>query len=140
MEPFVSVGPVLSLIVKVRETDVPVLPQASAAVQCALITRVAPQPATLLSSTYTGVAAPLQASLALAPLFQLLSAARLPAPSHSTVLSAGAVTTGGVSSSTVMVWLHEEELPHSSVAVQVRLVAYLILPPVAQLPAMAVSL
>src|SRR5437762_13463210 len=82
---------------------------------------------------------PLPTSLAVAPLFQLFSAARLPAPSHSTVLSAGAVTTGGVLSSTVMVWLHEAELPHSSVAVQVRLVAYLILPPVAQLPAMAVS-
>src|SRR5438445_9707962 len=55
------------------------------------------------------------------------------------VLSAAQAIVGGVLSSTVMVWLHESELPHSSVAVQVRLVAYLILPPVAQLPAMAVS-
>src|SRR5437899_9432334 len=46
---------------------------------------------------------------------------------------------GGVLSCTVMVWLQEAVLPHSSVATQVRLVAYLILPPVAQLPAMGVS-
>src|SRR2546427_10091199 len=59
---------------------------------------------------------------------------------HSMVLSAAQAIVGGVLSSTVMVWLHEAELPHSSVAVQVRLVAYLILPPgVPQLPAMAVS-
>src|SRR5437667_6813851 len=56
------------------------------------------------------------------------------------VLSAAQAMVGGVLSSTVMVWLQEAELPHSSVAVQVRLVAYLILPPgVPQLPAMGVS-
>src|SRR2546427_4425822 len=59
---------------------------------------------------------------------------------HSMVLSAAQAIVGGVLSSTVMVWLQEALLPHSSVAVQVRLVAYLILPPgVPQLPAMAVS-
>ncbi len=93
---------------------------ASVAVQWALITRVAPQPATLLSSTYTGVAAPLHTSLALAPFFQSSKAARLPAPSHSTVLSAGAVTTGAVVSIKVMCWTQVAELPHGSVAFQVR--------------------
>src|SRR5437773_6551889 len=56
------------------------------------------------------------------------------------VLSTAQAIVGGVLSSTVMVWLQLLWLPHSSVAVQVRLVAYLILPPgVPQLPAMAVS-
>src|SRR5437879_13357608 len=50
------------------------------------------------------------------------------------VLSAAQAIVGGVLSSTVMVWLHEALLPHSSVAVQVRLVAYLILPPGAPQP------
>src|SRR5438067_13778141 len=45
------------------------------------------------------------------------------------VLSAAQAINGGVLSSTVIVWLQLLWLPHSSVAVQVRLVAYLILPP-----------
>src|SRR6266851_3591166 len=115
-------GPVLSWIVKVRVTEVPRLPQASVAVQCALITRVEPQPAVLLSSTYVALAVPLQISLALAPLFQLFRAARLPAPSHSTVLSEGAVTTGAVVSWIVKVRVAELELlPRASATVQCAL-------------------
>ena len=44
-------GGVVSSIVKVLEVEVPRLPQASVAVQCALNTRVEPHPAVLLSST-----------------------------------------------------------------------------------------
>src|SRR6266446_1152360 len=61
------------------------------------------------------------------------------ASGHSMVLSAAQAMVGGVLSSTVIVWLHVAVLPHSSVAVQVRLVAYLILP-VGQVPAMGVSM
>src|SRR5687768_17059017 len=42
--------------------------------------------------------------------------------SHETVAFAGQVMTGGVVSKIVMVWLHVAELPHSSVALQVRII------------------
>src|SRR5262245_54689785 len=54
---------------------------------------------------------------------------------HSIDVSAAQAMTGGVVSWTEIVWLHELLLPHSSVATQVRLIAYLILPPLPQLPA-----
>src|SRR5262245_65540211 len=47
---------------------------------------------------------------------------------------------GAVVSSTEMVWLQVAALPHSSVAVQVRLTRYLILPPAAQVPGRVSSL
>ena len=51
---------------------------------------------------------------------QAFRAAVLPAPSHSTVRSAAAVSIeGGVVSSIVIVWSAEEILPQSSVAVHV---------------------
>ena len=110
------VGLVVSSIVKVLLAEVPVLPQASVEVQWAVITRVPPQPGVLLSSTYVGVDAPLQVSLALAPFFQVFKAVVLPAPSHSTIWLAGAVTVGGVVSLTVMVWVQVLLWPQESVA------------------------
>src|SRR5580765_5992644 len=93
----------VSWIVKVLLKDVPVFPHASVAVQWAVITRVAPHPGTLLSSTYTGLAAPLHVSNALAPPCHAVNAAPFPAPSHSTMVLLGAVTTGGVVSLTRIV-------------------------------------
>src|SRR6266446_803426 len=119
----VTSGGVLSLIVKVLLPEVPVLLQASVEVQWALITTVPPQPGVLLSCTYTGAAVVPQVSLALAPLFQAFRAAVLPAPSHSTVTSAGAVTSGGVLSLIVKVLLPEVPvLLQASVEVQWALI------------------
>src|SRR5260370_11187145 len=60
-------------------------------------------------------------------------------PDTSLFGSAAQAMTGGVVSCTEMVWLHVAVLPHSSVATQVRLVEYLILP-AGQLPRRAASL
>src|SRR5439155_76852 len=115
----VRLGSVVSTIVKIRLAETAALLHASVAVQCAVITRVAPQPGTLLSSTYTGVTAPLQISLALAPAFQVASAVVLPVPSHSTLSLAGGVRLGSVVSTIVKVRLAETAASFlASVAVQ----------------------
>src|SRR5204863_6898511 len=91
----------------------------SAAVQCAVITRVAPQPGTLLSSTYTGVTAPLQLSFPTRRSSDLASAVVLPVPSHSTLSLAGGVRLGSVVSTIVKVRLAETAgRLHAWVAVQ----------------------
>src|SRR5206468_9965813 len=92
---------------------------ASVAVPCRRSSGLAPQPGTLLSSTYTGVTAPLQISLALAPAFQVASAVVLPVPSHSTLSLAGGVRLGSVVSTIVKVRLAETAaVLHASAAVQ----------------------
>src|SRR6185369_8351948 len=58
---------------------------------------------------------------------------------HSMVVSGAQAMLGAVVSATEMVWLQLAVLPHASVAVQVRLVADLILPPVEQLPGSGAS-
>src|SRR5204863_3675455 len=74
---------------------------ASVSVQCAVIPPVPTRRSSVLSSTYTGVTAPLQMSLALAPAFQVASAVVLPVPSHSTLSLAGGVRLGSVVSTIV---------------------------------------
>src|SRR5204863_8643983 len=92
---------------------------ASVSVQCAVIPPVPTRRSSVLSSTYTGVTAPLQMSLALAPAFQVASAVVLPVPSHSTLSLAGGVRLGSVVSTIVKVRLAETAaLLHASVAVQ----------------------
>src|SRR5206468_778371 len=90
------------------------LPQASVAVQVRLILAAVGQLPASVSSADVTVRLGSQAS------------AKAGAPNagwagHWMVSSAGQLaTTGAVWSSTVMVWLHEDELPQASVAVQVR--------------------
>src|SRR6185503_795907 len=101
----VRLGAAVSTIVKVLLAEVVVLLHASVAVQCAVTTRVLPHPGPLLSSTYIGVTAPLQMSLAVAAFFQVLNALVLPEPSHSSVALAGGVRLGAAVSTIVKVLL-----------------------------------
>ena len=112
----VTTGAVVSTIVIVCRQSLPMLPQASVAVQVrVMVDSLAQEPeATLSLAETTGAGS------------QLSVAAAVPVPaaavdaSHSTVTFAGHVMTGAVESTMVIVWLQLLLLPHASVAVQVR--------------------
>ena len=109
----VMTGGVVSTTVIVW-TQEAVLPQSSVAVQVREMVSVLPQPGAEESEKLT-VASP-HVSVAVA---EPVAEGPVGSP-HSTVASAGQVMTGGVVSTTVIVWTQEAVLPQSSVAVQVR--------------------
>ena len=115
-----AVGSVVSSIVNVAEALL-LLPQASVAVNITVALPVAPQRSLRASKSWVIVVA-LQLSVAEAPARNAAKSAGLPAPSHSTVMSAGAVMLGGVLSVTVMVCVHVvlAVLPQSSVALAIH--------------------
>src|SRR5437870_2236194 len=109
----VTTGAVWSstLMVWLHEAE---LPQASVAVQVRRTLLTAGQLAASVSSETVTVGLGSQASVK-------IGVPNAGCEGHWMVSSAGQlVTTGAVWSSTVMVWLHEDELPQASVAVQVR--------------------
>src|SRR6185369_5583031 len=112
-----------------------VLPHSSVAVQVRLVADLILPPAAQSpgsgASTKLKVTGP-QASLA-------IGVGKTGVAGHSMVVSGAQAMLGAVVSATEMVWLQLAVLPHSSVAVQVRLVADLSLPPVEQLPGSGAS-
>jgi hypothetical protein len=112
----VTTGAVVSTIVIVCRQSLPMLPQASVAVQVrVMVDSLAQEPGATLSLAETAGAGS-----------QLSVAVAVPVPEaavealHSTVTFAGHVMTGAVESTRVIVWLQLLLLPHASVAVQVR--------------------
>ena len=114
----------MSSIVKVAVVDV-ALPQSSVAVNVTVAAPVAPQSSLNASKSFVHITPP-HASVAVAPPLlssQFERSTLLPAPSHSTVASAAAITSGAVVSSMVNVAVVDVALPQSSVAVKVTVAA-----------------
>jgi hypothetical protein len=96
-------------------TQLDLLPQASVAVQVRVITRAAPQLVTTASLNLIVTALHPSVAVAVPVTLVLVSVA-----GHSSTASAGQVITGGVVSTTVMVWTQLALLPQPSAAVHVR--------------------
>ena len=128
----VTSGAVVSTMVIVCRQSLPMLPQASVAVQVRVMTDSLEQEPAATPSLAEIIGAGSQLSVAVAVPVPAAAAEA----SHSTVTFAGQVMTGAVRSSTVMVWVQLLLLLQSSVAVQVRVMA----DSLAQEPAATLSL
>jgi hypothetical protein len=115
-----TTGAVVSLTVNVAEV-VAEFPQASVAVK--ITVTAAEQSAEMVEKLFVQVTSE-HVSVATAPPLlasQSVIAVPFPVPSHSTVrFEACVVITGGVTSSTLIVWVAVVVFPQTSVAVQVR--------------------
>src|SRR6185503_17849223 len=110
--------------------QVAVLPQSSVAVQVRLMANLILPPMAQLPGRFSSEwdrLTPPQRSLA-------TGSGKTGMSGQSMVVLGAQEMLGAAMSCTEMVWEHVAVLPQSSVAVQVRLMAYLILPPMAQLP------
>jgi len=101
-------------------TQVETLPHSSVAVQVRVMVSVLPQPGSDVSLCVIATVPQVSVAVAWPVALGEVSAG------HSRVTSGGQVIIGGVVSTTVMVWTQVEVLPHWSVAVQVRMMVFVL--------------